>query len=306
MILRRTKRTVKRFSAGLPWTEAETARLVKLYPKTSNKDLAARFGRPLWGVTGKARGLGLKKDYTGGYRRQSCMNPVPWSGDEEELLGILFPSVPNEEIAEILGRSLSAVHMKSRKLGLRKMEFWTETENELLKKLYKKLSYNQLAERLGRTESSIQIRVIVLGLKSKVEKWTEEEIALLKKSYAGTDSRVMAEELGRTRMAVAGKARRSGIRQNHHWPRSDIQKLKELYPMFTVRQVAEMMGCSFSSVRSKIRSLGLRKKAGVAKDKRNLVFRLVGDDYQRRSEHHLAAAGRFDERQLSNVAVEVM
>ena len=166
MPLRKTKRTEKRHKARLPWTEAEVARLKELYPKTAKRDLAVSFGRPIWGIIGKARALGLKKDYAGSYRRQSCINPVLWSGREEELLRTLFPSTPNEEIAEVLGRSLGAVCNKSRKLGLRIMAIWTESEDRLLKELYQTLSYEQLAKQLGRSRSSVQIRVITLGLES--------------------------------------------------------------------------------------------------------------------------------------------
>ena len=63
MTVRRTKRTAKRFNAGLPWIETEVLQLIELYPTNSNKDLAVRFGRPVWGITGKARALELKKNY---------------------------------------------------------------------------------------------------------------------------------------------------------------------------------------------------------------------------------------------------
>jgi len=206
MPLRKTKRTERRFRAGLPWTEAEVARLKELYPGTGQRDLALRFGRPVWGIIGKARALGLKKDCASGYRRQSCINPVLWSGQEEELLRILFPFTPNEEIAEILGRSLDAVHMKSRKLGLRKMEIWTENEDRLLTELYRTLSYEQLAKQLGRSRSSVQIRVITLGLECKVENWTEEEIDYLQKTYSRVKHQTIAKKLGRTWKAVSAKA----------------------------------------------------------------------------------------------------
>ena len=67
MIVKKNKRTDKRPRSGLPWTEADVAKLAELYPKTSNKDLAVRLGRPIWGIMGKARALSLKKDYAGGY-----------------------------------------------------------------------------------------------------------------------------------------------------------------------------------------------------------------------------------------------
>ena len=211
--LRKTRRTEKRFSAGLPWTETEVARLRRLYPKTSNKDLASMFGRGVLGITGKARALKLKKDYTNGYRTRRSFDTTAWSAEEEELLTRLFVFVPNEEIAEQLGRTRDAVANKARKLGLQKMEFWSDEEDELLRKLYKKLSYELMSSLLGRTKSSIQIRVITLGLESKVENCTEDEITFLKDSYPGTDYCVIAGRLGRTPAAVAAKADRMKIKR---------------------------------------------------------------------------------------------
>lgn len=306
MVLRKTKRTEKRFKAGQPWTEAEVARLVKLYPKMNNRDLAAAFGRSVWGIIGKARELDLKKDYTGGYRRQSCMNPILWSDNEEELLVELFPSTPNEEVAEKIGRTLGAIANKARKMGLWKMEFWSEDEDQLLKKLYKKLSYEQLARRLGRTRGATQIRVIVLGLECKVDNWTEDEIDFLKKTYSQMTYPQIARKLGRTWTAVAAKAEKIGFTKHHHWSHADVHKLSQLYARFTARQIAMIMGCSYGLVRSKIRLLGLRKEVDITKDDRCPVLKSISNNYQRRSECNHVAADRFDEGQISNATVAVM
>jgi len=208
MILKKNKRTQKRFKAGLPWTEADMTRLVELYHKNCNKDLAVELGRPVWGIIGKARALGLEKDYAGGYRRQYPMEIIPWSDREETLLAEMFPVNPNEEIAEKMGRSLGSIDNKARKMGLRKMKFWSEDEDKLLKKLYTKLSYEQLAYRLGRTKGAVQIRVIVLNLKCKVANWTDGEIDFLKKSHPQMTYYQIAKRLGRTWKAVAAKAKR--------------------------------------------------------------------------------------------------
>jgi len=271
MALRKTRRTEKRFSAGLPWTEAEVAQLKRLYPKTSDKDLAVILARSVWGVMGKARGLGLAKDYAGGYRRQQCYNPVAWSVEEEQLLTGLFPTTPNEEIAEQIGRTLDAIANKARKMGLRKQYFWSATEDGLLKKLYKKLTYGQLSRRLGRTKSAVQIRVITLGLECKVENWTEDETNFLKKSYRKMTYCEIAEKLGRTWTAAAGKAESMGLIKKYRWTMAEIQQLKQLYPRFTAIQIAEMMGYSFNAVRGRIRQLRLRKESPQAEDKINLL-----------------------------------
>ena len=275
----------------MAWTETDIARLVKLYPKTSNKDLAVEFGRPVLGVIGKARGLGLKKDYISSHLRQQS---AAWSSEEEETLIELFPTTPNEEIAEKIGRGLGAIAKKAAKLGLRKMEFWSEANDEHLTRLYKTLSYNQLASQLGRSRLAVQIRVITLGLDSKVESWAESEIDFLRKNYRGMRFQTIAEELGRTCEAVSEKAGRMGFVKNHSWSESDIRKLKELYVRYTARQAAEMMGRSYKSVQSRIKLLGLNKKSNTAKEERDSVIKLVTNDHQIRTDRHFVGSGRFD------------
>lgn len=263
MELRRTKRTEKRFRAGLAWTKAEVARLVELYPETRNRDLAVEFGRSVWGIKGKIRGLGLENDYARGYRQQYPFKSNYWSEREEELLAELFPTTPNEEISERIGRSLDAIANKARKMGLRKMEFWSEDEDELLKKLYKELSYEQLTHRLERTTGAIQIRITTLGMECKVDNWTKDDIDYLKKSYSQMTYPRIAKNLGRTWTAVAAKAGKMGFTKYHHWYEADVLKLNQLYTRFTVRQIANIMGRSYSSVRNKIKALVLCKNADV-------------------------------------------
>ena len=287
MAVRRTKRTEKRFSAGLPWIETEVSQLIELYPTNSNKDLAVRLGRPVWGITGKARALGLKKNYAGGYRQQLCTTHVPWSGDETNLLAELFSSTPNEEIAERIGRSLDAIANKARKMKLRKMDFWSEAEDELLRRLYKELSYERLSQRLGRSSGATQVRVIVLGLECKVDNWTEDEIDFLEKSYSQMTYPQIAQKLGRTRTAVAAKAEKLGFTKHHHWSQADVRKLRRLYAKFTARQVAEIMGRSYGSVRGRIHLLGLHKEADISKRDRCTVFKSSGDDRRKESESYL-------------------
>ena len=287
MTVRRTKRTEKRFNAGLRWIETEVTQLIELYPTNSNKALAVRFGRPVWGITGKARSLGLKKSYAGGYRRQLRTAPVPWSDDEKNLLAELFSTTPNEEIAERIGRSLDAIANKARDMKLRKMDFWSEAEAELLRRSYKELSYEQLAQRLGRSSGATQTRIIVLGLESKVASWTEDEIDFLEKSYLQMTYSQIAQKLGRTCTAVAAKAEKLGFTKHRYWSRADIRKLRQLYAKFTVRQVAEIMGRSYGSVRSRIHLLELHKKADISKKERCSVSESSGDDRGKKSESYL-------------------
>ncbi len=257
--LRKTKRTEKRFKAGMVWTEADVELLIKLYPRSYNRDLAIRFGRSQEAVRGKARGLGLAKDYAGGYQRLWPFGE-PWSGTEINLLRELYLTTPNEKIAEKIGRTYHAIQKMAEKLGLVKMEFWSESEDELLKKLYKKLSYKQLCKRLGRTIGAINARIITLGLEcKKPENWTKDEINFLKKSYPTIDFGTIAENLGRTFEAVRIKAGKIGLTHENLWSEAEDAALKRLYPDRTVNEISQIIGRTYGAVESRAWHLRLTK-----------------------------------------------
>lgn len=258
--MRRVQRTKRRHRAGLPWTIREEELLTELYPTHSNRDLAVRLGRSEWAILGEARALGLAKDHGGSYRQQRSEGR-PWSGREIELLRVLYPIMPCEEVAEQLGRSHDAVKMKARKLELRKMQFWSEQEDRLLRDSYREQSYDRIAERLGRTVLAVKARTITLGLEAKVPNWTQDEIRLLRDSYGTTDLDAIAGELGRTRAATAEKAREMGLVRWRHWSREDVQRLTELYPRHTTRELAGKLGRSYETIRYKSHQLGLRRQS---------------------------------------------
>lgn len=261
--MRRVRRTRQKPNAGLGWTVRDIALLAKLYSTCNNRDLAARLGRSEWAVVGKARDLGLTKDHGRGYRRRSGESR-PWSTEETNLLRMLYPTTPNEDIAEQIGRTRSAVHMKARQLGLRKIEFWSEWEDQCLRDAYHMCSYDELAQRLGRTLLAVKARAITLNLEPKVPQWTDDELCFLREVYATMDVDAIAAELGRTQAAVAKKAREMGLVRFRHWSHRQIQTLRELYPHCTARELADKLGRSFDSVRYKAAQLGLYKPTSPA------------------------------------------
>ena len=136
--------------------------------------------------------------------------------------------------------------------------------------------------------------------------WSEAEDAALKRLYPDHTVNEISQIIGRTYSAVEGRAWHLRLFKFTHWTQEGIQKLKELYPNFSARQVAEKIGCSLNAVQHKVRQLGLCTKRRKTKEDRCLVFKLVSNDYQRRSERHVVAASVFDKSQVSNAAVAVM
>lgn len=214
--MRNTKRSKQRSKIGQPWTEAEITSLVDLYPDNSTMSLANKFGRTGDAIRGQARKLGLKKNqnYLSNCRRQQAFQGQPWSTSEMHLLVTLYPTIPNEEIAQQIGRTPDAIQSQAKKIGLVKMEFWTDEENRLLKKLYQRSGYEELARRLGRSTRSVMARTQTLGLDKKVQQWTKQEVRLLKELYHKTDAGEIAKMLGRTLEAIQIKASRIGLTNN--------------------------------------------------------------------------------------------
>jgi hypothetical protein len=258
--MRRVRKTQRRPNAGSAWTAHDVAILSELYPRCNNSALAVRLGRSEWAVVGKARGLGLTEDCGRNCRRWAGRGR-PWSSQEMNLLRALYPTTPNEDIAERIGRSRDAVHMKARQMELRKMEFWSEQEDQRLREAYQVCSYGELARRLGRTLPAAKARAITLKLDSKVPNWTEEEIQFLRESYGMTDVGRIAGELGRTRAAVAKKAREMGLVCFRHWSGRDVRKLRGLYPRCTIGELAEEFGRSCDSIRGKAARLRLSRRS---------------------------------------------
>lgn len=260
MTLRWVSRTTKRHHAGLPWTRAETAVLEELYPDHTEADLAIRLGRSEWSVKGKARNLGLSKDHSNNGGQSTRRNCSPWSTIEIRILVKLHSTTPYEEIAERIGRSRNAVHMKARKLGLRKMLFWTRDEDRLLRDEQAQRQYDQVASILKRTLGSVKARAITLKLERKVDPWTEGEIRTLARDYREAVASDIGRKIGRTEAAVAQKALRVGIVKKPRWSEAEIKVLYELSAHQTSREIAGSTGRSSEAVRGKLKQLGLNKK----------------------------------------------
>ena len=88
-----------------------------------------------------------------------------------DLLRKMYPGNSVPDIANQLGRSVSAVARKAQKLGLRKSEpVWSKRELSLLRKLYPSKTAQQIADQIGRTVLATQLRIHRLGLKKRRQK----------------------------------------------------------------------------------------------------------------------------------------
>jgi len=260
MGLQKTQRTEKTFNAGLPGSQVDIERLIRLYPQSHNKDLAVIVGRPEEAVRGKARRLGLKKDYAGGYKPNYSWG-TGWSTEEISLLRRLYPTMSNHDIAEILGRSFASVKGQAQQLKLKKMECWSQEETTFLKMHYQNMSNTQLARQMGRTEGAVMSQIHMLGLENRVTPWTDNDLGVLKKYYHKTNGKVLARMLGRSYGAVRQKVLILGLGENRCWSEQENTILKDLYQKCRLEEIAEKVGRTPCAVKRHAQDLGLRKDA---------------------------------------------
>ena len=91
---------------------------------------------------------------------------IAWSKDEVKLLKKLFPRGRAREIAERIGRPLTAVGQKAYRLGLAEiLHAWSKKDLNLLKELYPSKTAQQIADQIGRSLPAIQNRIHRLGLR---------------------------------------------------------------------------------------------------------------------------------------------
>ena len=268
------------------WTKAEIDKLKRLYPMSHNKDLARILNHTILSVLGKAKKLGIKKDWAGGYR----VPPPPqtenvWSKEEIKTLRKMYLNSTVSEIAAKLKRSKQAVQSKTKKLGLfhefkkqglfRKTKNgahrWTEGEINILKELYPQKRKNYIAEKLGRSPKAVEVMAIRLKLTAapRESSWTVENDEFVKNHIAEWPIEEIAKKLNRTPNAVQRRAWDKHFSRNcpnqHHtqdksWTTQEIAQLKHWHKKLSKRKIAEKLGRSTRSVKAKAEHLGLKKR----------------------------------------------
>ena len=102
------------------------------------------------------------------------MSNKPWSKDDLEYLKLSYGEVPIAEIADMLGRTRSAIRNKVYAMGWRvRFDNWTQDEIDLLVKTYKTGKRGEvikLEKALGRARSSISAKAAEFGLTTRKRK----------------------------------------------------------------------------------------------------------------------------------------
>ncbi|MFA6185997.1 MAG: hypothetical protein WC770_02130 [Phycisphaerae bacterium] len=268
------------------YTKAEIRRLKQLYPMTHNKDIAKILGRTTASVLSKAKKLGIKKDWAGGYRvPQPPQNENPWTKDEIGELRRMYLNLSNGDIAKKLNRTKQAVQAKTRKLKLfgefkeqglvRKtgsgVNRWSDSEIDILKKLYPEKSKDYIAKKLGRTKKAVEVMGRRLKLTSNAPRknsWTIEEDTFIEEHIAKWPIEKIAEKLGKTFNAIQRRAWKKHFTRNcpnkHHtqekfWTNQELKQLEHWHGKLSKKAIAAKLGRSVQSVKAKAKHIGLRK-----------------------------------------------
>jgi len=87
-----------------------------------------------------------------------------WTEPELQRLAELYPTMKAADVAQAMGRSLSAIRDKAYTLGLKSGRTWTPEEDAWLAEKWGTVSLPSICKSLGRSENAIHVRVYRLGL----------------------------------------------------------------------------------------------------------------------------------------------
>ena len=251
------------------WTPEQESELIRLYPHTPTKVVAEKLGRSFQSVMSRAKKIGLKKNDTIGPQKKAVIaEPCQeksnisysrtWKLEDEKIIRKHYPTMPTQEVAKMVGRSVSAVHHRAAYLCVTKCTTWTPEQNAELVRLYPHTSFEIIAEKLGRSLSSIIRQIKKLNLR-KNKPWTSKDEKLLLNLYPRKKPEEIAKILGRTRPAVILKAIKLGLQSPRTWTIEADAYLIRNYHRMTCEEIAD--------VYAHAHDLGLKKnKMWTSKD----------------------------------------
>ena len=138
---------------------------------------------------------------------------IPWSKDEVKLLKKLYPDGGAGEIAERIGRPLTAVQQKAYYMGIKMREcrLWSADEIRQLKRRYPSEIAQSIADKLGRSYGAVVGKAYKLGLTEELRVWSKRELNLLKRLYPSRTAQEIADQIGRSVQATRFKIIKLGL-----------------------------------------------------------------------------------------------
>ncbi len=141
----------------------------------------------------------------------------PWTAEEDQILRDRYPTSSARAMAELLGRTLSAVQSRTHKLRIHQQPRWTAVDRRALRAgLSEGRTYETLARELDRSRKAVKHEALAMGLAKGTATrvtWTPAMEAFLLAHYAVQSAAWIADQLGATRLQVQNKVRRLGLRK---------------------------------------------------------------------------------------------
>jgi len=108
---------------GKPWSEEEFQFAKQNKDEMTIKEMAEHLGRSYHSVAGKIKFEGLSGSRAESGRKSAvARGQKPWTDSEDNYLKSIYGRVPPKKIAEKLGRSVSSVRGRARRMGLDSMK----------------------------------------------------------------------------------------------------------------------------------------------------------------------------------------
>lgn len=179
-----------------------------------------------------------------------------YTAKELEHLRILFKQKKSDEqIAAIMGRGVTGIRQKRRKLGLhrpdavaisiKKGHKWTEEELQFIRNFWRTQSDEWMAKKLGVSVSSYKhkrqkMSVQTLEGKKRLVKtwthkkgrrdtWTYNQEEFLRENYPTHSAKELSAYLGRKENAIQWKAKRMGLKKAYNPGRGGYEPIEQYY-----------------------------------------------------------------------------
>ena len=239
------------------WTPEEIVVIQKYYAKKGVRYVYKLLeGRGPNAIMAKAAKLGIR--FEG--------NSRPWHEWEKNYLRRNYKTKKTQSIARTLKRSIPAIIVAAKKLGLNDHAAagWTEKEKNVLRKLYpdRKNSLADISKLINRTRSAILIQAQVIGIHRppKDHMWTKEEHQYLVKHFKTKSYKEIAEDLGLTASAVGHHACRTGLQhrpKGRPWTDEEKEFIKLNYKKMPTREIAAKLNRSVDAIINLAGPLGI-------------------------------------------------
>lgn len=246
------------------WTEGEIDDLIRLYPSTSNAELAEYFGRSIETIKAKAYSLDLRKTsqtskYTDGQIVTYKTGQFIKIGKKYEPLKKYIDQQIGINIDR--GRGVKFKDGDSNNITVENIESvpFTEIVNEIRLAEYP----DELKPAM---ETVFELEKLINAMSpSNVQKFTPENKAKLTELNETLNTKQLSLELGVTVNTIKTFRQKLGLKEvvktenPNAWKEDQLNLLKKLYPTTGNHELAVLLGRSTNAIQLKAQLLGLKK-----------------------------------------------